>query len=319
MLSRNDTLAGKFILLGFSSDPQLHVLLFLIFLLVYMILLTGNFLTIVLIVRDTNLHTPMYFFLSNLSFLDLCYSTTTVPRILRDLVSAKKIITYAECAIQLYIHVCLGLTECILLAIMAYDRFVAICYPLHYTTIMSKKVCVRIVSTLWSFGFLIPIIHVILTFKVDLCGNNKINNFLCNIPEILSLSCENTIFLELFVFASGMIILITPVIFIAVSYIQIILSILKIASSNGRKKAFSTCGSHVIVVTIFYGSAITDYMIPKSSMKPETDKLITIFYCILTPMLNPAIYTLRNNNVKLAFRKFRSRYFSANSRKCCHD
>ncbi|KAM5151846.1 olfactory receptor 5AR1-like [Mantella aurantiaca] len=312
MSLKNNTVLIEFILLGLSSNPKTQVILFLTFLLGYMIILIGNILFIILIITDNKLHTPMYFFLSNLSFLDLCYSTSTVPRALRDLMSVKKIISYTECATQMYISLSLGETECILLAIMAYDRFVAICYPLHYTTIISKMVCVKIAACTWLCGFLLSISHVALTLNVDLCGNNKINHFLCEVPEILSLSCENIILVEFIIFVVGVIILLTPVTFIVVSYIKIILSILKIASSAGRRKAFSTCGSHMIVVTIFYGSAMAAYMKPRSSSIPGTDKVIAIFYFIVTPMLNPIIYTLRNNDVKAAFLKFKSRYVYSN-------
>ncbi|XP_018421441.1 PREDICTED: olfactory receptor 2D3-like [Nanorana parkeri] len=305
---RNDTVIVEFILLGLSSDPKTQVILFFICMLGYMIICTGNILIIILILTDTNLHTPMYFFLSNLSFLDLCFSTSIVPRMLKDLVSVKKTISYAECAAQLYVSLSLGQTECILLSIMAYDRYVAICFPLHYTTIMSKMVCMRLAACTWICGFLFPISQVAFTLNVNLCGNNVINHFLCEVPEILSMSCENTIFIECITFAVGVIILMIPVTFIVVSYIKIILSILKIASSAGRRKAFSTCGSHMIVVTIFYGSAIGAYMKPRSSSTPETDKVIAIFYCIVTPMLNPLIYTLRNNDVKSSFLKCRHRY-----------
>ncbi|KAM5152880.1 olfactory receptor 5V1-like [Mantella aurantiaca] len=304
---RNGTVVFEFILLGLSSHPKTQVILFLIFLLVYIIILIGNSLIIILIVTDTKLHTPMYFFLINLSCLDLCYSTSTVPRMLRDLVSRKNAISYAECVTQMYISLSLGEIECILLAIMAYDRYVAICYPLHYTTIMSKVVCVRIDASTWIGGFLLSIAHVALTLNADLCGNNEINHFLCEVPEILSLSCENVILVEFVIYVVGVIILMTPVAFIVMSYIKIILNIIKITSSLGRKKAFSTCSSHIIVVTIFYGSTMATYMKPRSSSIPGTDKVIAIFYIIVTPMLNPIIYTLRNNDVKAAFLKFRRR------------
>ncbi|XP_072275245.1 putative olfactory receptor 2B3 [Pyxicephalus adspersus] len=202
----------------------------------------------------------------------------------------------------------LGETECILLAIMAYDRFVAICYPLHYTTIMRKIVCIRIAACTWLCGFLLSISHVALTLSVDLCGNNKINHFICEVPEILSLSCENIVLVEFIIFVVGVIILIIPVTFIVVSYIKIILSILKIASSAGRRKAFSTCGSHMIVVTIFYGSAMAVYMKPRSSSIQGTDKWMAVFYGLVPSMLNPMIYSLRNHEIKVAFLKVRSRY-----------
>ncbi|XP_077306110.1 olfactory receptor 5AR1-like [Lithobates pipiens] len=309
MTVRNVTVVVEFILLGLSSDPKTQVILFLIFLIWYMIILIGNTFFIILILTDTSLHTPMYFFLANLSFLDLFYSTSTVPRMLRDLMSLRNGISYAECATQMYMSLSLGETECILLAIMAYDRYVAICYPLHYTTTMSKMICVRIATGIWLCGFLLSISHVALTLNVDLCGNNVINHFLCEVPEILSLSCENIILVEFIIFVVGVIILMTPVTFIVVSYIKIMLCIIKIASSSGRRKAFSTCGSHMIVVSIFYGSAMAAYMKPRSSSIPGTDKVIAIFYAIVPPMLNPMIYTLRNDDVKVSFLKCKNRYF----------
>ncbi|XP_072275217.1 olfactory receptor 2D3-like [Pyxicephalus adspersus] len=305
---KNDTVVVEFLLLGLSSDPKTQNVIFVIFMLGYLIILTGNILIIILILTDTTLHTPMYFFLSNLSFLDLCFSTSTIPRMLRDLMSVKKAISYAECATQMYVSLSLGQVECILLLIMAYDRYIAICYPLHYTTIINRMVCVRIAAGTWICGFLFSIPQVTFTLNLNLCGNNIINHFLCEIPEILPLSCENIILTEFVIFVAGIIFLMTPIIFILVSYVHIILSILNIGSSTGRRKAFSTCGSHVIVVTMFYGSAIGAYMKPRSSSKSETDKMITIFYCIVTPMLNPIIYSLRNKDVKSAFLKFRHRY-----------
>ncbi|XP_073491046.1 olfactory receptor 2D2-like [Aquarana catesbeiana] len=309
---RNETVVTEFILIGLSSNPKTQVILFVIFLLGYLIILTGNILIIGLILTDTNLQTPMYFFLLNLSFLDICFSTTTVPRMLRDLMSVKKIITYAECATQLYICLSLGEIECILLAVMAYNRYVAICYPLHYTTIMSRMACVRIAVSTWICGFLLSISHVAVVLSVGFCGNNEINDFLCEVPELLSISCENdnTIFIEGITYVVGVIVLMIPVTFIVVSYIKIISSILKITSLAGRSKAFSTCGSHITVVIMFYGSVMTAYMKPRSSLTPETDKVNTVFYCVATPMFNPIIYTLRNNDVKSAFLKFRNRHSS---------
>ncbi|XP_063788396.1 olfactory receptor 2D2-like [Pseudophryne corroboree] len=304
---KNNTVIFEFILLGLSSEPRTQVIIFYVFLLVYLIILIGNISIIILITSDVSLHTPMYFFLCNLSFLDLCYSSSTVPRMLKDLMSVKKIIPYAECAAQMYISLSLGETECILLVIMAYDRYVAICYPLHYTTIMSKMVCVRLAIGTWICGFLLSISHVTLTLNVNLCNNNEINNFFCEVPEILSLGCENILFIEFIIFVVGVIILMIPITFIVISYSQIILCILKMKSSAGQRKAFSTCGSHMMVVTMFYGSAMAAYMKPRSSSLPGTDKFIAIFYVIITPMLNPLIYSLRNNDVKSAFLKLKVR------------
>ncbi|XP_072275219.1 olfactory receptor 5AR1-like [Pyxicephalus adspersus] len=319
-MSRNVTVIVDFILLGLSSNPETQIILFFIFLLAYAIILTGNILFIILIITYTTLHTPMYFFLSNLSFLDLCYSTSIVPRMLRDLMSAKKIISYEECATQMYFSLSLGETECILLAVMAYDRYVAVCYPLQYTTIMNKMVCIKIAAGTWICGFFLSISHVALTLNIDLCRNNVINHFLCEVPAILALSCESVVLVEFAILVVGVIILMTPVTIITMSYIKIILCIIKIKSSGGRRKAFSTCGSHMMVVTIFYGSAMAAYMKPRSSSIPETDKVVAIFYEIVPPMLNPIIYTLRNNDVKVLFKKLRNmHYFSDNRGKVFID
>ncbi|XP_066433732.1 olfactory receptor 2B2-like [Eleutherodactylus coqui] len=300
---QNETILREFVLLGLSSDPKTQVALFIIFTSMYIVIFIGNFLIIVLVVTDANLHTPMYFFLTNLSFLDLCYSTSILPRMLKDLLSANKVISYGECVAQMYISLSLGQCECVLLAVMAYDRYVAICYPLHYTTIISKMVCIRLAVGIWMCGFFMSASVVTLTLNVDLCGHNVINHFVCEVTEVLSLGCENIILVELIIYIIGIIILLIPVTFIVISYVNIIQNILKIASSSGRRKAFSTCSSHMIVVVIFYGSAMASYMKPRSSSLPGTDKVIAVFYGIVTPMLNPMIYTLRNNDVKAAFLK----------------
>ncbi|XP_063788407.1 putative olfactory receptor 2B8 [Pseudophryne corroboree] len=304
---KNNTVVTAFILLGLSNEPRTQVILFFVFLLVYISILIGNISILILILSDVSLHTPMYFFLGNLSFLDICYSSSTVPRMLKDLMSVKKTISYAECATQMYISLCLGQSECILLAVMAYDRYVAICYPLHYTIIMSKMVCVRLAIGTWISGVLLSTSLVTITLNVNRCGNNEINNFLCEVPEVLSLGCENILFVEFIIFVISVIILMIPVTFIVISYSQIISCILKIKSAARQRKAFSTCGSHMMVVTMFYGSAMAAYMKPRSSSAGGTDKFIAIFYVVITPMLNPLIYSLRNNDVKAAFLKFKMR------------
>ncbi|XP_063788398.1 olfactory receptor 2B6-like [Pseudophryne corroboree] len=304
---KNNTDIMEFILLGLSSEPRTQVILFFIFLLVYMIILIGNISIIILIWSDISLHTPMYFFLGNLSFVDLCYTSCTVPRMLKDLISVKKTISYAECITQMYTTLCLGQSECGLLAIMAYDRYIAICYPLHYTTIMSKAVCVGLTIGIWLCGFIFSTSLATLTLNVNRCDNKEINHFLCQVPEVLSLGCENISFIEFVVFVESVILLLIPVTFIIITYSQIIICILKIKSSAGQRKAFSTCGSHILVVTIFYGSAMAAFMKPRSNSQPSTDKFIAIFYLIFSPMLNPLIYTLRNNDVKAAFSKLKFR------------
>ncbi|KAM8934158.1 putative olfactory receptor 2B3 [Pelodytes ibericus] len=308
MTWENNTDVVEFILLGLSNDPTIQVILFFIFLAVYMIILIGNSVIILVILTDVNLQTPMYFFLINLSFLDICYSSSIVPRMLKDFLSIKKVISFAECAAQLYIAHSFGVSECILLAVMAYDRYVAICYPLHYTTTMNRSACIQIASLTWILGFVLSIFDVALTLNVNICGHNKINHFLCEVPEILSLGCENVLIVEFTIFVIGIIILMIPVTFIVLSYIKIIMDILKIASSAGQQKAFSTCASHMMVVSLFYGSVMAAYMKPRSSSKPGTDKIIAVFYFIVTPMLNPLIYTLRNKDMKQAVKKFKTKY-----------
>ncbi|KAM4626909.1 olfactory receptor 10A7-like [Discoglossus pictus] len=303
MALKNGTIVSEFILLGLTSNPRILIAIFVIFLIIYLIILIGNCLIVTVTITDISLQTPMYFFLSNLSFLDICYSTSIVPRMLRDMMSTKKTISFPECAAQMYISLSLGETECILLAVMAYDRYVAICHPLHYTTIINRSVCIKIATGTWICGFLLAISHVALTMNSDFCGSNQINHFECEVPEVLMLGCGNKIIIEFVIFLVGVIILMIPVTFIIISYIKIIIAIFKISSSAGRQKAFSTCGSHIMVVILFYGSAMAAYMKPRSSSSPDSDKIIAIFYTVITPLLNPLIYTLRNKEVKTALKK----------------
>ncbi|XP_068089271.1 olfactory receptor 2B6-like [Hyperolius riggenbachi] len=283
MAWKNDTYIKEFILLGLSSVPFVQNILFVIFLIMYLVILIANSFIILATVMDSRLHTPMYFFLVNLSSLDICYSTSSIPRFLRDLLSAKKTISYEECVTQMYISLSLGMTECLLLAVMAYDRYIAICFPLHYTTIISPTVCIKIAAAAWICGFLLAVFHVSLTWSVDLCGHDKINHFICEVPEVLSLGCGNVIVVEFVIFVVGVLILFIPVSFIIISYIKIIKAIMKISTVAGRKKAFSTCGS-------------------QSQSSSDTDKHFAIFYFIVTPLMNPLIYTLRNAEVKSALK-----------------
>ncbi|KAM4626949.1 LOW QUALITY PROTEIN: olfactory receptor 2K2-like [Discoglossus pictus] len=246
----------------------------------------------------------MYFFITNLALLDICFTSSIVPRMLIDLLFTKKTISFAACSAQMYISLSLGETECIMLAVMAYDRYIAICYPLHYTTIINRFICIMIASSTWICGFLLSTSHVTLTLTTKFCGSNEINHFLCEAGS-LSLGCGNTIVIEFVIFVVGVIILIIPVTFIIISYIKIIRTILKITTSVGQQKAFSTCVSHIMVVTLYYGSCMATYMKPRSSSSPATDKTIAVFYSIITPMLNPLVYTLRNKEVKRALRKIR--------------
>ncbi|KAM4626907.1 olfactory receptor 5V1-like [Discoglossus pictus] len=304
MALKNITSVTEFILLGLSNNPTTQMSLFVIFFLIYLIILIGNSLIITATLTNTNLQTPMYFFLNNLSFLDICYSTSTVPRMLRDLLSSDKSISAQECATQLYISLSLGRTECILLTVMAYDRYVAICYPLHYTSIISRSVCIRTMASTWLYAFVLSIPHVAIIFNKTHCIDNEINHFMCEMPELLSLGCGDVTTMTFVIFVDGVIVLIIPICFIIISYIIIIKLILTISSFAGQQKAFSTCIPHILVVILFYGSAMATYMKPRSSS--NMDKMIAVFYIIITPTLNPLIYTLRNKEVKTSLRKIRT-------------
>ncbi|KAM4626946.1 olfactory receptor 10A7-like [Discoglossus pictus] len=311
MHEQNYTLVTNFILLGLSSNPRTRIILFYVFLIIFASILIGNALIITVTMTNRSLQTPMYFFITNLALLDICYPLSFVPKMLIDLLFIKKTISFAECAAQMYISLSLGITECIMLAVMAYDRYIAICYPLHYTTIINRSTCVKIASSTWICGFLISSSTVSLTLTTKFCGNNEINHFVCEVPEVLSLGCGNTTVIEFFLFVSGIVILMVPVIFISVSYIKIVRAILKIKTSAGQQKAFSTCVSHMMVVTLFYGSSMATYMKPRSRSSPATDKKIAVFYGIITPMLNPLVYTLRNK--EKTFQDFYQTVYSSQS------
>ncbi|XP_029463785.1 LOW QUALITY PROTEIN: olfactory receptor 5V1-like [Rhinatrema bivittatum] len=294
----NQTRVTEFILLGLSAQPETQVILFVIFLIVYMITLVGNILIFTVVIIDHRLHTPMYFFLCNLAFLDICYSSMNVPNMIINFLSEEKTISFSACVAQMYISLSLGETECILLAVMAYDRYVAICNPLRYTVIMNRSICIKIAVITWISGFFLAVVHIAFTFQLPFCGHNQLNHFLCEVPAMLRLACADTTINEIVIFVVGVIILMTPVSFILVSYIHVIRAILKISSADGRQKTFSTCASHLTAVTLFFGSAMFMYMRPRSSFTAEVDKRATVFYVVITPMLNPLIYTLRNKEVK---------------------
>ncbi|XP_077774468.1 olfactory receptor 10A7-like [Podarcis muralis] len=304
---QNSTAPAKFILLGLSDDPNLQSTLFSAFLVLYIITLAGNLLIILLTLADPALHTPMYFFLRNLSFLEICYTSVNIPKMLSNLLSGNKSISFIGCALQTYFDFFFGGSECFLLASMAYDRYVAICKPLHYHILMSQKVSITLAVTSWLSGFLMSFGHTSMVFTVSYCGSNVINHFFCDIPPLLKLACGDTSRVEIAVFVVAMIFVTLPFILILMSYAGIITTILKISSSEGRKKTFSTCSSHLIVVTLFYGSACITYLKPNSTYSPNTGKFLSLFYTIIGPILNPLIYSLRNKEVKHAFKRIWSR------------
>nr|XP_033818224.1 olfactory receptor 1019-like [Geotrypetes seraphini] len=307
MSKRNRTAPSEFILQGFTNIPELQIALFILFLIVYLVTLLGNMGIIMVIRVDSHLHNPMYFFLSNLAFLDICYATVITPKMLVNFLSTDKSILYGSCIIQMYFFTALATTECLLLAAMAYDRYVAICNPLHYTSSMTKKLCSCLVIGAYIGGFLQSVIHTTATFQLSFCGSNEIKHFFCDIPPLLMLSCTdistNMVLLFSFCgFNEG-----SSALVILISYIYIISTILKISSTSGKCKAFSTCASHLVAVTLFYGTLFFMYLRPASSYSVGQDRFISVFYTVAIPMLNPMIYSLRNKEVKEALRKAISR------------
>ncbi|XP_008581633.1 PREDICTED: putative olfactory receptor 2B8 [Galeopterus variegatus] len=303
MDQKNDSSFTGFILLGFSDKPQLELILFVVLLIFYVFTLLGNTTIIVLSRLNPHLHTPMYFFLSILSFLDLCYTTSIVPQLLVNLGGADKSISYGGCVVQLYISLGLGSTECVLLGVMAFDLYAAVCRPLHYTVIMHPRLCALMASASWLIGFAHSLLQTVLIFLLPLCGRNKLDHFLCEVPPLLKLACVDTTRNESELFFVGVLILLIPVTLIMFSYSRIVRAVLRMKSAAGQRKAFETCGSHLTVVSLFYGTAIYVYLQPSSNYSQDQGKFVSLFYTIITPMINPLIYTLRNKDVKEAIKK----------------
>ncbi|XP_005872827.1 PREDICTED: olfactory receptor 13H1 [Myotis brandtii] len=302
MAMNNATAVLEFLLIGISNYPEWRIPFFMLVLITYLSTLFGNGLIIILIHFDPHLHTPMYFFLSNLSFLDLCYGTVSMPQALLHCFSTHPYLSYPRCLTQMSVSFFLATAECLLLAVMAYDRVVAISNPLRYSMVMNGPVCVWLAATSWGASLVLTAM-VTLSLHLHFCGTNVINHFVCEILSLLKLSCSDTSFNELMILITGIFTLMLPFGFILLSYVQIATVVLKIHSVQGMLKALSTCGSHLTVVTIFYGAAISTYMKPQSKSSPDLDKFISVFYGALTPMLNPLIYSLRNKDVKEAIRK----------------
>ncbi|XP_019485580.1 PREDICTED: olfactory receptor 1L8-like [Hipposideros armiger] len=292
---------SEFILLGLSCRPEDQKPLFILFLTIYVVTITGNLLIILVICSDPQLQTPMYFFLRSLSFIDICFTTTIIPRMLANFLS-EKTISYAGCLTQMYFLYALGNTDSFLLAVMAFDRYVAICDPFHYVNIMSHRRCVLLVSFSCSLTHLHSLLHTLLLNQLTFCDSNVIHHFLCDISPLMKLSCSSTFVNEIVLMIEGPIVLVTPFLFITFSYIRIFITVLKIPSAAGKYKAFSTCGSHLTVVTLFYGSIFYVYLQPLSTYSIR-DYIATIVYTVLTAMLNPFIYGLRNKDLKQGLRK----------------
>uniref|UniRef100_A0A8C2LK77 Olfactory receptor n=1 Tax=Cricetulus griseus TaxID=10029 RepID=A0A8C2LK77_CRIGR len=297
----NHTAVTEFILLGLTDDPVLRVVLFTIIMCIYLVTVSGNLSTILLIRVSSQLHHPMYFFLSHLASADIGYSSSVTPNMLVNFLVERNTISYFGCGIQLAVF--FGTVECFLLAAMAYDRFVAICSPLLYSTKMSTEVCVQLLVGSYIGGFLNASSFTLSFFSFLFCGPNRINHFFCDFTPLVELSCsDNSILIVLDSFCAGSIILVT-VFVIAISYVYILITILKMHSTEGRHKAFSTCTSHLTAVTLFYGTITFIYVMPKSSYSTDQNKVVSVFYMVVIPMLNPLIYSLRNNEIKGALKR----------------
>nr|XP_033776987.1 olfactory receptor 1019-like [Geotrypetes seraphini] len=300
---RNHSSVTEFILLGLTDDPELQILLFILFSLVYIITILGNIGMLVVITKDPQLQTAMYFFLRHLSFVDLCYSTVIVPQTLINFLSEKKAITFFGCAAQMFFFVGTAGSEVFILAVMSYDRYVAICNPLLYTTVMTNNICIQLVSGAYLGGFLNSLIHTASTFSLPFCKSNEITDFFCDIPPLLKLSCSDTSLNEILLFLFAGSIQVGTLLVILISYAFILYAILRMPSAAGRHKAFNTCASHFLCVTLFYSTVIFMYMRPSSKYAMDQDRVASVFYTVIIPMLNPLIYSLRNKDVKEALRK----------------
>ncbi|KAM5255461.1 olfactory receptor 2A5 [Ctenodactylus gundi] len=301
-MKENQTWATEFLLLGFSLTPQTQILLFGLFSLFYAFTLLGNGVILGLICLDSKLHTPMYFFLAHLAIVDISYASNNVPKMLANLLN-EKTISFAPCIMQTFLYMAFAHAECLLLVMMSYDRFVAICHPLQYSIIMSWRVCTALAVASWVCGSLLALVHVALILRLPFCGPHEINHFFCEILSVLKLICADTRLNQVVIFAASVFILVGPLCLVLVSYSRILVAILRIQSGDGRRKAFSTCSSHLCVVGLFFGSAIVMYMAPKSRHPEEQQKILSLFYSLFNPMLNPLIYSLRNAEVKGALKR----------------
>ncbi|XP_050018629.1 olfactory receptor 1468-like [Alexandromys fortis] len=296
----NKTFTSQFLLLGLDIPPEHQHLFYALFLAMYLTTVMGNLIIIILILLDSHLHTPMYLFLSNLSFSDLCLSSVTMPKLLQTMKNNDLSIPYAGCLTQMYFLIVFGGMESFLLVVMAYDRYVAICFPLHYTSIMSPKLCVCLVVLCWVLTVLYSMLHTLLLARLSFCENNVIHQFFCDISALLKLACSDIYINELMIFILGGLFSVIPFLLIVVSYVKIVCSILKVSSARVIHKVFSTCGSHLSVVSLFYGTLIGLYIFPSANNDTVKDTAMAMMYTAVTPMLNPFIYSLRNRDMKEA-------------------
>ncbi|OCT69114.1 hypothetical protein XELAEV_18040423mg [Xenopus laevis] len=299
----NITTVNRFILLGLADTPYLKAINITAFLIIYIVTLSVNSLLIIMVRISLRLHTPMYFFLCILSIVDISLSSTTVPKSLVITLTQDKSVSVFDCALQMFFHSALGATECIILAVMAYDRYVAICKPLHYNTVMNKTFCICITGSCWAVGCINSGVQVVYTFQLPFCRSHQVNHFFCEVPPFLRLSCRDTWFNEVSLYISGSTIGLCSLSLTLISYVYIISTIFNIRSIQGRHRAFSTCTSHLIVISLFYGTLIFMYLLPRSRYSPDTDKTVSIIYTVVIPMLNPIIYSIRNADIKKAIRE----------------
>ncbi|XP_048198244.1 olfactory receptor 8S1-like [Perognathus longimembris pacificus] len=307
MAMKNHSAVSEFLLLGLSTDPYIQLLLFVFFLLIYLLTLTGNFLMLLVLTADSHLHTPMYYFLRQLSFLDLCHSSVTAPKMLENLLSERKTIFVESCLAQAFFVFATGGTEAFLLAAMAYDRYVAISSPLLYSQVMSNQLCVGLVWVSWVLAFVDALINILLAVNLDFCEDHTIPHFSCELSSLFPLSCSDTSINFTFLLCSSIMHFFGTLVMIVSSYARIVSTILRVSSITGRSKAFSTCSSHLTTVILFYGSGFISYLLPLSGLAPEM--FFSLQYSVITPMLNPLIYSLKNKEVKAAVGRRVRKYF----------
>ncbi|XP_049636770.1 olfactory receptor 9Q1-like [Suncus etruscus] len=307
MAKKNLTLVTEFLLIAFTDYPEWALPLFLMFLFIYLITLLGNLGMIFLIRTDRHLQTPMYFFLSHLSFMDICYSSVTVPQVMAVLLEHGAILSYSRCAAQFFLFTYFGSIDCYLLALMAYDRYVAVCQPLLYVTIITQKARLGFVVGAYVAGFFSALVRTVSAFSLSFCGTNEIDFIFCDLPPLLKLTCGDSYTQELVIIVFAIFVIPACMVVILVSYLFIIVAILRIPSAGGRAKTFSTCASHLTAVSLFFGTLIFMYLRDNSEQSPQKDRVVSVFYTTVIPMLNPLIYSLRNKEVKEAVRKILNR------------
>ncbi|KAH0511395.1 olfactory receptor 1468-like [Microtus ochrogaster] len=300
MIMDNQSVISHFLLLGLPIPQEHQHLFYALFLAIYLTTILGNLIIIILTLLDSHLHTPMYLFLSNLSFSDLCFSSVTMPKLLQNMESQDPSIAYAGCLTQMYFLLVFGNMESFLLVVMAYDRYVAICFPLHYTSKISPKLCVLLVVLCWMMATFHALLHILLMARLSFCEDNVIPHFFCDISALLKLACSDTHINELMTFIMGGLVIVIPFLLIIVSYVQIVCSILKVSSTRVIHKVFSTCGSHLSVVSLFYGTIIGLYLCSSANNSTAKETAMAMMYTVVTPMLNPFIYSLRNGDMKEA-------------------